>query len=476
MTRLQAANHAHIYERGAKSAWSGEVKLAVPEAGFSLNEFSRLLRAHFGNDTQIEGDLVERDGGGLALTVRGDGVLPKVFTGGAGDFDRLAAQAAEYIYAEALPGTYAYYLVNVLRFDDAIALARQKLPRTADPVERAWLLDSWALALSNTTSLTNPEVESLYRAALQADPEYWWAYNNISDIQAERGGEEAAWRTMEDLRVAAGGRPGRAPPLSHTNWYAFTQDAATLLRLLEDDRAVNGIGVWADSSAAGTMIALLHAGLHDPAATERALLTLSPDAHHDTLLRALPHIIRGTLAIDAGDKKSAAAEYFALGSLARASPIVADLISQGEYIWLCSLARVAEAASKPAETDSLLQSGTFVDCYRYSGDIMDGRNDWAGAQKAYASAITLAPDLPAGYYSWGAALARHGDLDGAIAKLQAANQRGPHWADPLKAWGDVLVRQGNTKEGLAKYDEALKYAPTWKQLKEARDAVTKRRS
>ena len=113
LTRLQAANHAHIYERGARSAWSGEVKLAVPETGFSLSEFSRLLKARFGNDIHIDGDLVERDGGGLVLTVRGDGVLPKVFTGGASDFDRLAAQAAEYVYAEALPGTYAYYLVNV---------------------------------------------------------------------------------------------------------------------------------------------------------------------------------------------------------------------------------------------------------------------------------------------------------------------------------------------------------------------------
>jgi len=33
-----------------------------------------------------------------------------------------------------------------------------------------------------------------------------------------------------------------------------------------------------------------------------------------------------------------------------------------------------------------------------------------------------------------------------FAKLKAANQRGQHWADPLKAWGDVLVRQGHRQE------------------------------
>jgi hypothetical protein len=70
-------------------------------------------------------------------------------------------------------------------------------------------------------------------------------------------------------------------------------------------------------------------------------------------------------------------------------------------------------------------------------------------------------------------LARHGDLAGAETKLQAANQRGPHWADPLKAWGDVLARQGRRREALAKYDEALKYAPAWTDLRRTRDAASR---
>jgi predicted negative regulator of RcsB-dependent stress response len=72
-----------------------------------------------------------------------------------------------------------------------------------------------------------------------------------------------------------------------------------------------------------------------------------------------------------------------------------------------------------------------------------------------------------------AALNTVGDLDGAAVKFKEARQKGPHWADPLKAWGDVLVKQGKTKEALAKYDAALKYAPNWKQLKESREAVAK---
>jgi tetratricopeptide (TPR) repeat protein len=140
----------------------------------------------------------------------------------------------------------------------------------------------------------------------------------------------------------------------------------------------------------------------------------------------------------------------------------------------CWVAPAEEAAGHSDKADAVLKTGgTFVDCYRFRGDILDHRGDWSGAQKAYADAVALAPDLPAGYYSWGVALARHGELAGAEAKLKDANQRGPHWADPLKAWGDVLVKQGHMKEALVKYDEALKHAPAWKQLKEAREAAAK---
>jgi tetratricopeptide (TPR) repeat protein len=96
-----------------------------------------------------------------------------------------------------------------------------------------------------------------------------------------------------------------------------------------------------------------------------------------------------------------------------------------------------------------------------------------GAQKAYAEAVALAPDLPAGYYSWGVALTRHGNHAGAETKLSDANQPQPHWADPLKAWGDVLAKQGKMRDALAKYDEALKYAPNWTQLKEERETAAK---
>jgi hypothetical protein len=40
----------------------------------------------------------------------------------------------------------------------------------------------------------------------------------------------------------------------------------------------------------------------------------------------------------------------------------------------------------------------------------------------------------------------------------------------------VLAKQGRFKDALVKYEEALKYAPNWKQLKDAREAVAKKKS
>src|SRR6202140_3512006 len=155
------------------------------------------------------------------------------------------------------------------------------------------------------------------------------------------------------------------------------------------------------------------------------------------------------------------------------------MVSPTNPSYICNAAVTYEKTGQPARADAALNAVgklTYVDCYRFKGDVMDLRGDWLGAQAWYAKSVKLAPSIPSRYYSWGVALAKHGDLDGAAAKFKDANQKSPRWADPLKAWGDVLLKQGKAKEALAKYDEALKYAPNRKQLKEAREALAKQKT
>jgi tetratricopeptide (TPR) repeat protein len=150
---------------------------------------------------------------------------------------------------------------------------------------------------------------------------------------------------------------------------------------------------------------------------------------------------------------------------------------------MCWAAPTYERTAQRAKADAALAApmkavgiSTYLDCYRFKGDVLDSRGDWAAAQQWYQKAVKLAPSFPAGYYSWGLALLKHGDLKGATEQFRLANQKGPNWADPLKTWGDVLTKQGNTKDALVKYDDALKYAPNWKQLKEARAAAAKQKT
>ena len=238
--------------------------------------------------------------------------------------------------------------------------------------------------------------------------------------------------------------------------------------VVADAQATGGVGSNIGSTATIplTDIAIR---LHDLAAAKLLLQTLQPD-RNDAATTIMGSFLRGRLAAESGDVAAAARDMEAFGVGYVDPGVVFNFPGYN-----CWAAPAEEAAGHPDKADAVLNSaGTFVDCYRFRADILAGRNDWPGAQKAYAQAVALAPDLPAAYYSWGLALARHGDLAGAETKLQAAIGRGPGWADPLKAWGDVLAREGRTKQALAKYDQALKLAPNWTQLKDAREALVKR--
>jgi hypothetical protein len=339
----------------------------------------------------------------------------------------------------------------------------------ADPQERPGLLNTWGLAIQNTGGSMRESLE-LFRTAVKLQPDTWAAHNNIMNSLMILGDEEGAWKAGEEMRTAAGGRPGRAPEAFYQNWDALTWNLQTWLDAIAADAETNA-GAGANATSEGPVIADVQLRLHDPKAAELAIKTTKEDPH-DPTIGAMTHFVRGRIAAVAGDTALAATEMEAFGT-AYENPVV----SANYPGYQCWIVPIEEAAGRQEKVDMLLKTaGTFVDCYRFHADILESRGDWVGAQKVYAQAVALAPDLPAAYYSWGVALAKHGDLLDAESKLKDANQRGPHWADPLKAWGDLLGKQDKTKDALAKYDEALKYAPNWKELKDAREAAVRQKS
>jgi tetratricopeptide (TPR) repeat protein len=466
LSQIQAATRTSIQKRDISDAWSNEINIEVPQTGLSIGEIERLLKTRFGHDQHISGDLVKMDKTGLALTVRGSGVMPTTFSDAMGHLDALTNKAAEYVYAQSQPALWAAYLVDSGRDQEAIDFCQTSIGSSSKS-DRPVLLTYWAVAIAKTSG-AGPQALTLVQRAIALQPDYWYAYEILMGITGVLGDEEGVWRLGEDLRKIAGGRPGRAPDAIYSDVDAVSWNLPTLLAgFTADAEASSGVGTF--TYTAGPQIALVEALMHDPVAAELALQMTKPDPSEPTIVPTT-HFVQGLLATEAGDPVRAANE---MESFLRAYSDPA--VSWDDYGYNCWVAPVEEAAGHPDKADAVLKTaGTFQDCYRFRADILDGRGDWKGAQEWYAKSVELAPDLPAGHYSWGVALAKHGDLAGAEAKLKDANQRGPHWADPLKAWGDVLAKQGNTKDALAKYDEALKYAPNWKQLKDAREAAKQR--
>jgi tetratricopeptide (TPR) repeat protein len=467
LSHLQDSTRSSSAARSLSGAWTGNIKLDVPDTGISLGEISRLLRERFGNDVHIEGDLVETTAGGLALTVRGNGVPAMTFEGSATELGQITGKAAEYVYSKSQPARWATHLTNVGRNEEAIAFSRAAMTGV-DPAERPWLLNAWAIGLQSSGGSVR-EGLNLFRAAVRLQPDYWVAHNNIQNSLMTLGDEEGSWKSCEEMRVTAGGRPGKAPETFYTNCDTLSWNLRPWLDATIADSEANG-GIGTALQAAGPTTADIYARLHDLESAELALNTSAEDPN-DPSGAAMIHNVRGRMAAEAGDLATALAEIEAYG-IAYSNPAVSTN-NAGYHCWI---APIEEAAGHPDKADAFLKTaGTYVDCYRFRADILDGRGDWPAAQKAYAEAVALAPDLPAAYFSWGVALLKHGDLAAAEAKLMDANKRGPHWADPLKVWGDVLASEGHMKEALAKYDEAIKYAPNWKQLQEAREALAKQK-
>lgn len=461
LTVIQTALRSTAAKRQISSAWTGDIAVQVPSTGLSIGEIDRLLHQLLSDDTHVGGDLVQGADGALFLTVRGQGVVPRTFTGQAETLPALTVQAAEYVYGTAEPHLFATYLVQADRNQDAVAFIERLFP-TASAAIRPGLANSWANALSALGR--GPEATAKYRLAVRLDPHYWTAWGNlIGDLWTSEG-EQSAHQAGVRMQAAARDAPRGTPPPDALDWQNFhplVQDWSSLHAAhVADARQSMGGSLVA---VAGPAIADDLTRLHDAAGAELALVSSDPD---DPLTRAQKLLTPAMFALmDESRAARALAGLRAFDALRTADPDVAFTYSDGP----CFLGLALALTGRRAEAEAVFaRMGRWVTCYSFHADGLEAAGDRPGANAAYARAVALAPSMPFAYQRWGLALQRRGDAAGASRRFAEARQRGPRWADPLKSQGDLLAARGRWREAAVMYDRALQFAPNWPQLIAAR--------
>jgi tetratricopeptide (TPR) repeat protein len=468
-TLQKLANATRSQEKGlaAENAWSSDVQIVVPETGVSIGEIDRLLHQRFGHDMHVGGDLVQTPGGGLALTVRGDGLPPKTFPGGAGDLDKLTTKAAEYVYGSSQPLKFAVYLGNENRSEDALKFIPIAFAQATDDVQRSRLANTWG----NVFYSQNKPAEAVkkYRLAIALDGSNWLARSNLVNALPLTEGEEVAWKASRDFEQASAAAPASQRPETRMLGGVATNlwDMPLALEAVLADAARNG-GAGISTTIDGPPIADTYAAMHDPAHAERYIDASDP-SDPTTVAEAL--MLQAYAALDRNDAAAAVAPLEAYWKAWQADP---DL-QVNSFDAPCYLGLAYGLSGRLAEADALFKRlGAWNRCFAYHGAVLAHAGDFDGANRVWAEGQRAAADLPNVYLYRGLSEMARGKLDAAGADFAAANTSAPHFADPLKAWGDLLALQGNWKSALAKYNEALKFAPNWAALKQARVKAVKK--
>jgi tetratricopeptide (TPR) repeat protein len=380
----------------------------------------------------------------------------------------LVTQASEYVYGHTDPVQMAYYLHRVGRPEETIALIRSRFA-SVPPQAQAMLLNVWGNTLSTLDRL--PEAFAKYRTAIAINRMFLYPYENLVTFQAMAGREEDALAAGQDLeRVARRGRWFGAPSVDNDfiDLDALRFDLPDTIREARIDYDASG-GYGTSGFAAGAIIATFYALQHDPAAVELFLETNPDAAGEQGSYLGLSSLIessmaRGIVAFDLGHYPEAA-KYWDEWDRRLAGASAKDLPYRNRYPRQgCWRPIVYEMAGRRADADAAIaatQTLTNVDCYRFRAEVYDHRGDWPQAEQTFAAGVARAPSLPQAYFNWGKALLGHQQYAVAIAKLAAAHERGPHWADPLEYWGEALAAQGQFKQASEKYAEAVRDAPAW---------------
>jgi tetratricopeptide (TPR) repeat protein len=451
-----------------------DVKVEIPETGVSISEAWRYLRLWLGNEQHLNGNLRNLPDGRIALTVSLGGADTFTFMGKPADLDGLEQKAAERVFATIDPVNIVLYLEAKGRKAEVLEQAARDLSLWTDnrnlaeaysldadmihadtgDVRRALALTTLAIALDPKS--TPPHMESLNASHdLGRDEDVLAQARTIAGLRQEDN--VVSWRTG----------PG----------YAYVQELGAISRASEtgDFTALSVVPCTTYCSLASATLLHAEAFAHQHDGAEVAALMVRAQSfglpgaseilwtRYADLSRAR-YFIRATT----GDWRAAVAD---------ARHLIDDFLADKEFAPRLERLRVQILAT-PLLAHALAANGDLAaarksidstpsDCYgclreRANIDALADNPD--GATYWFARAIAEAPSIPFAFADWGAMLLAKGDYDLAIERFREANQKGPHFADPLEMWGEALMLKNRSDLALAKFEEANKYAPNWGRL------------
>jgi tetratricopeptide (TPR) repeat protein len=473
MTKTESSRAAQSYANN----WGDNIKVEIPETGISIGELRNFLRDWLGHDIHTSGE-VFRTADGIAVTARASGEEGATFSGPQSDFDALVQKAAEHVYEVTQPYRYANYLdrnYDPKGLAQRIAKATQVYRRLIagdDKKEQAWAWNGLATIQFNFYA-DNRKSSWYYQKALAADPDFTLGYYALQARNNALGQEEDGFRNeREFIRRAKLGTPELNPRYARSSLaqakaltFASVGDFAAAIPILrEAAESMDSFSVLQRGNFITGAIASM-ARMHDLAAMRAYLKSVGWSQ-----IPAGSFSPRFWYALESGDWRS----FLALEPLLTApsgqfgTSLVAKHVTAGDFAptnWALiayahartgDLARAEELLAPLAEDNA---AGV-----RMRAMVAELKGDHARADWWFARSEAQTPSLPLTDLWWGVSLLKRGQPDAAIEKFTLANQKGPHFADPLEGWGEALMAENRSDLALAKFEDANKYAPNWGRL------------
>jgi tetratricopeptide (TPR) repeat protein len=462
MTASESSRSTQSYANN----WGNDIKVQIPDTGISIGQAYQYLAQWLGRQTHISGEIFGDGKGGIAVTARVGANASQSFSGQESDTDKLLQEAAEAVYARTQPYRYAVYLGNHGRSAESEATYRA-LIASGSKIDHAWADVGLSTLYQGRGDFTN--AIRVLRDAIETRPDFVMGYGDLANDESALTHDEAVYQAEHKMaELTNSGQVADIDPRG----LAFTalQNRAGLANSLGD----YGGQIAVDRQAAslpdflGQVETLrvsdltAYAFLHDAAGLKRVYDGLAPTAEANVLINRRATMLTAdfqferwrTVKSDIAMLKDAAVKF---GPAAKAfvDRVMAPLDAAASAMLGDFKTADAEIARTPPDCDL---------CLRMRGRIAAAEHRWTASAYWFARLSAHEPSIPFPDSDWGMMLLAKGDRDGAIAKFEIANKKGPHFADPLEMWGEALMAKNRSDLALAKFADAAHYAPNWGRL------------